>query len=94
MVAGSIAYVRSAWDFAFGGRSFAPPMVVAGGVHRFTRNPMYFGLVLIVLGEGLLLRSWILMTYAAVLWGVPHLFVTIYEEPALAKKLAMSYQEY
>ena len=94
MMLGSVAYMRSAWDFAFGGRSFAPGIVVAAGVYRFMRNPMYSGLVLILLGEGLLFESWILLGYAAVVWGALHLFVTIYEEPALAKKLGTSYQEY
>lgn len=94
MTLGCIAYVRSAWDFAFGGRSFAPGIVVAAGAYRCMRNPMYLGLVLILLGEGFLFESWILVGYAAVLWGALHLFVTFYEEPALAKKLGMSYQKY
>jgi protein-S-isoprenylcysteine O-methyltransferase Ste14 len=94
MMVGSAAYVRSAWDFAFGGRGFAPNSVVAAGVYRFMRNPMYFGLVLILLGESLLFQSWILLGYAAVLWAMLHLFVMLYEEPAMAKKLGASYQEY
>lgn len=94
IILGSIAYVRSAWDFAFGGRSFAPKIVVAAGVYQFMRNPMYFGLVLILLGESLLFESWILLAYCAVIWVALHLLVTLYEEPALAKKLGASYQEY
>jgi protein-S-isoprenylcysteine O-methyltransferase Ste14 len=94
MMLGSIAYGRSGWDFAFGGRGFAPNTVVAAGVYKIMRNPMYFGLVLVLLGESLLFESLILLGYAAVLWAMLHLFVMFYEEPALAKRLGASYQEY
>jgi protein-S-isoprenylcysteine O-methyltransferase Ste14 len=94
MALGTIAYLRSAWDFGFGGGGFSPNAVVAAGVYRFTRNPMYLGLALIMLGESLFFESWMLLGYAAALWLISHLFVTLYEEPALAKKLGTPYQEY
>lgn len=94
MTLGAIVYVRSAWDFAFGSRSFAPRTVVATGVYRFVRHPMYFGLVLILLGESGLFGSWILLGYTAVIWVLRHLFVTIYEDPTLTKRLGEPYRTY
>src|SRR5437867_8805462 len=56
-------YLRSAWDFAFTGGSFEPGHLLVRGTYRVVRNPMYFGLVLVLLGESLALRSCVLAGY-------------------------------
>lgn len=55
---------------------------------------MYLGLVVILLGESLLFRSWRLLGYAAVFWVGVHLLVILYEERTLAKQFGTSYTHY
>jgi protein-S-isoprenylcysteine O-methyltransferase Ste14 len=71
-----------------------PKVLVARGAYTLVRNPMYVGLVFILLGEGLFFRSWRLLGYAATFWACLHLLVTLYEERALAKKFGSSYAQY
>jgi hypothetical protein len=55
--------------------------------HRFVRNPMYIGVLLIVAGQAWLFWSRALCVYAALLWLAFHLFVMTYEEPTLRKQV-------
>jgi protein-S-isoprenylcysteine O-methyltransferase Ste14 len=91
---GTLIYVRCVWDFAFEGRGMAPKVLVAHGMYKLVRNPMYVGLVVILLGEALFFRSWRLLGYAAVFWVGLHLLVTLYEERALTKEFGSSYARY
>lgn len=74
---------------------FAPPeRLVASGVYRRTRNPMYLAYLGIAIGEALLVRSWLLATYALVLFGAAHWFVTRVEEPGLERRFGDAYRSY
>jgi len=68
--------------------------LVTGGPYRFTRNPMYIGFLLLLLGIGLIFS----LEWALVLWPtlalVLHYGVVIREEAYLAKKFGASYQEF
>ena len=55
---------------------------------------MYASLVLILLGESLLFKSWRLLGYASAIWIGVHLIVILYEEQVLAKKFGASYEQY
>jgi protein-S-isoprenylcysteine O-methyltransferase Ste14 len=84
--------------FRTGGGTLAPVdpprrMVVAGA-YRFSRNPMYLGVVVLAAAEALFYRSWALAVYAAILLLVFHLFVVFYEEPALRRRFGKSYVDY
>ena len=96
---GVCAYVWCAWDFATRGRGTPLPLdppkeLVARGLYRRVRNPMYVGVTAILLGESLLLASPALLWYtvAVVVWF--NLFVLFYEEPALRRKFGASYERY
>jgi protein-S-isoprenylcysteine O-methyltransferase Ste14 len=74
---------------------FDPPQeFVASGPYRYVRNPMYVGAAAAILGAGLAVPSLsiVLFTFAFLL--IMHLFVVVYEEPALADKFGASYQRY
>ncbi len=58
------------------------------------RNPIYIGIVLIILGEALLFDSIPLAGYAVLLLALFHLRVVLHEEPQLRKKFGSSYVEY
>ena len=87
------------WDFFHAGRGtlapFDPPKrLVVRGLYRFTRNPMYNGVIALLLGEAWLFQSSALFQYALVIFIMFHLMTVIYEEPALESKFSESYRAY
>ena len=91
---GTYIYLQCVWDFAFGRQGDAPTILVARRLYKFVRNPMYASLVLVLLGESLLFKSWRLLGYAAAFWFGVHLLVILYEERTLTKKFGTSYEQY
>ena len=96
---GALVYLRCAWDFTFTGRGtpapFDPPKeMVASGLYRYVRNPMYVALLLVLAGEAVLFESALLLVFAAGLFSVFHLWVIFYEEPTLRRKFGDSYERY
>jgi len=74
---------------------FDPPkMLVASGLYRAVRNPMYWGAELVLIGEAAVFGSLTILVYAAVLWLVFHLFLFYYEEPNLRRRFGVSYERY
>jgi len=72
----------------------APRQVVVTGPYRYVRNPMYLGAMLIILGVALMLRSPSAVGVAVCFITLAHLFVLVYEEPALKAQFGESYSEY
>lgn len=68
--------------------------LVVSGFNSYIRNPMYFGLVLAIIGQALLFGSLGVLIYAAV--GVIHVavFVRWYEEPTLVRQFGADYEAY
>jgi protein-S-isoprenylcysteine O-methyltransferase Ste14 len=88
-----------AWDFATKGRGtpapFDPPKeLVVRGLYRRVRNPMYVGVLCILLGEALLFASLTLAAYAVLVFILFNLFVLLYEEPTLRRKFGADYERY
>jgi protein-S-isoprenylcysteine O-methyltransferase Ste14 len=86
-------------DFALVGRGtpapFDPPQqLVATGLYRWVRNPMYLSALSLLVGEAMLLEAPVLLRYAVGFFLVTHLFVVLYEEPTLRRKFAESYDRY
>lgn len=71
-----------------------PRHLVATGLYRWVRNPMYVLYVLIILGEALFLASGPLVAYAAIFWMVFHAYVVWREEPLLRRRFGSSYEAY
>lgn len=96
---GACVLLRCVWDFFSAGRGtlapFDPPKhLVVRGLYRFTRNPMYNGVLAVLLGEAWLFRSTALLEYAALVLALFHLVVVVYEEPALEFLFDESYRDY
>jgi protein-S-isoprenylcysteine O-methyltransferase Ste14 len=73
----------------------APPQhLVVSGLYRHVRNPMYVAVVSLILGQGLLFGSVRVLEYGAAVFVAFHLFVLLYEEPALHRKFSGEYDEY
>ena len=99
IVIGVAIYLWCAWDFTFAGRGTPAPIdppkeLVVRGLYRYVRNPMYVGILSILLGEAFLFSSQRLFVYAAIVFGLFFLFVTLYEEPHLRKKFGEPYRRY
>ena len=99
MLCGVAIYLWCAWDFTFAGRGTpapidAPRNLVARGLYRYVRNPMYVGVLSILSGEALWFWSQTLMRYAIVAFSFFYLFVVFYEEPILRAKFGESYRQY
>src|SRR6185436_7629210 len=99
IVIGVLIYLWCAWDFTFAGKGTPAPIdppkeLVARGLYRYVRNPMYVGMVSILIGETLLFQSFALLAYAGTVLLVFHLFVVLYEEPALTRKFGDSYRQF
>ena len=73
----------------------APPQqLVVGGFYRHVRNPIYVGVVTVILGQALIFSDRTLLMYAAVVWLGFHLLVLVDEEPTLSAKFGASYDNF
>ena len=73
---------------------FPPGHLVVTGFYRHVRNPMYVGVVSVILGQALLFSDGRLLAYAAAVWLATHLFVVLYEEPALHRRFGNEYASF
>ena len=85
--------------FALEGRGTPAPVgqtevLVASGLYRFVRNPMYVCVLTIVAGQALLFGQALLLAYAGLLLLAFHLQVRLYEEPQLRRRFEGSYETY
>jgi len=71
-----------------------PKTLVAKGIYRIIRNPMYLAVFLFILGEAIVFQSYTLIAYFMLVWLVFHLFVVYAEEPDLRKRFGKSYEDY
>ena len=99
IVAGVAIYLWCAWDFTFTGIGTpapidAPKNLLARGLYRYVRNPMYVGVLSILFGEALWFWSKTLAEYALIVFAFFYLFVLVYEEPVLRAKFGDSYRQY
>jgi protein-S-isoprenylcysteine O-methyltransferase Ste14 len=98
IVAGLIPPVHAFGQFAKAGGTPMPvtptQRLVVTGFNRYVRNPMYLGLIVVMLGQALLFGSLALALWAAAFWIITASFVRWYEEPTLVDQYDGRYQEY
>ena len=98
-IAGAFVAVWCIATFVTKGRGtpapFDPPIqFVAVGPYRYLRNPMYLGALCVIAGAGLALTSPAIVLLALLFGLVAHLFVLVYEEPALERRFGSNYLNY
>lgn len=96
---GAAIYFWCAWDFVSKGLGTplpidAPRVLVVKGLYRFTRNPMYVGVLSVILGQALYYGSLRVARYGGVVLAGFYLFVLFYEEPKLRRLFGEQYEEY
>lgn len=71
-----------------------PPRIVELGLYRYSRNPMYAGVLAVVWGQAIVCASRRIAVYGLFLWLMFHLVVVLLEEPHLRASRGASYDEY
>lgn len=99
VIVGLASLVESFLRFAIVGLGtpapLAPPTrLVISGQYRHVRNPMYVAVLAIVIGQGFVLGSVVLLRYAVVVWLLVYAFVLLYEEPTLRAQFGPLYDAY
>lgn len=99
VIVGLTIYLRCAWDFAVDGLGTPAPIdppkkLVVSGLYRRTRNPMYLGVLIVLLSECVLFGDLRLAAYAGVIGLIFHGFVVFHEEPILAARFGQSYRDF
>jgi len=99
IAAGTLVVLDSFARFALQGLGTPAPAfptrhLVVNGFYRYVRNPMYFAVVAVILGQAALFGDVRVFEYALCAWLVAHLFVLAYEEPTLRKTFGAEYESF
>jgi protein-S-isoprenylcysteine O-methyltransferase Ste14 len=99
LAAGLVALLWCVRDFYVSGQGtlapWAPPRkLVVVGLYRYTRNPMYVAVTLILLGWAWSFCSLGLLVYAVVIAIAFHVRVVLGEEPWLARAHGDAWRQY
>jgi protein-S-isoprenylcysteine O-methyltransferase Ste14 len=96
---GGTIYFWCLWHFAVSGRGTPAPIdppkeLVVRGLYRRVRNPMYLGVLTVVVGWAVYYRSARVIEYALALAVLFHVFVVLVEEPLLRRRFGAAYEQY
>jgi protein-S-isoprenylcysteine O-methyltransferase Ste14 len=96
---GLVLFAASLYYFWSRGRGTLAPWdpprrFVVDGPYRFVRNPMISGVIFILLGEALVLRSRPHAAWAGLFILINALYIPLLEEPILAERFGDSYRQY
>lgn len=68
--------------------------LVISGLYKYSRNPMYWGVMMMLVGESMFFRSSSLWMYSAFIFIAFYLFILLIEEPRLRKDFGEEYDAY
>ena len=71
-----------------------PRFLVEDGPYQYSRNPMWLGRLLLLVGVGLLSRSLLLLPYIVALAVMQHVRIVRAEEPELLERFGSTYEDY
>jgi protein-S-isoprenylcysteine O-methyltransferase Ste14 len=71
-----------------------PKHLVVEGPYQYVRNPMISGVLFLLAGEALVLRSWPHGRWALLFLAINLVFIPLVEEPQLERRFGASYTEY
>lgn len=99
LLLGVVLLLWTVREFYVAGRGtlapWSPPReLVTTGLYRFSRNPMYVAVVLVLLGWAAVFHSWPLLIYAFAVALAFHLRVIFGEEPWLAQTHGEAWSHY
>jgi protein-S-isoprenylcysteine O-methyltransferase Ste14 len=96
---GLLLFAASLHGFIAEGRGTLAPWdpprnLVTKGPYRYVRNPMISGVVLVLFGEALVLRSLPHLQWALIFLGINAVYIPLIEEPLLAQRFGAAYWNY
>lgn len=99
IVLGLVFVVETFARFALEGLGTPAPVMptrhlVVTGSYRFVRNPMYFAVLALILGQALVFGDLGIGIYALCVWAGFTAFVQLYEEPTLQRTFPGKYAEF
>jgi protein-S-isoprenylcysteine O-methyltransferase Ste14 len=99
LAVGLTLFGASLRNFAVRGRGTLAPWdpprtLVVDGPYRYVRNPMIAGVLFVLFGEALALRSWPHAGWAVLFLAVNAVYIPLLEEPLLAQRFGEAYREY
>lgn len=99
LVAGLLLFVACLTRFASDGKGtlapWDPPVrLVVRGPYAYVRNPMISGVMLMLIAEGLLLRSLPHLEWAGLFFVINAVYIPLLEEPRLKARFGRGYEEY
>jgi protein-S-isoprenylcysteine O-methyltransferase Ste14 len=99
IILGAAALLECFLRFAWRGVGTPAPILptrhlVVSGLYRHGRNPMYVAVSALIFGQALYFGDTALAAYGACIWAAFHLFVLLYEEPALGRQFPREYRDY
>lgn len=98
-VLGFIIMLACIISFAVEGRGTLSPAdptkkLVVKGLYRYSRNPMYVGVMMMLIGEGIFFRSDALWGYTLFVFVLFNIFIRYIEEPRLMRDFGEEYASY
>jgi protein-S-isoprenylcysteine O-methyltransferase Ste14 len=99
LVVGLVLFAASLRRFATEGRGTLAPWdppraLVVRGPYRFVRNPMISGVIFLLFGEALVLRSLPHAVWAGAFTLINAVYIPMIEEPQLERRFGDAYREY
>lgn len=99
LVSGLATFLWCLWDFASFGRGTPAPLdppreLVVRGLYKYCRNPMYVGVLLVIVGWALVFGSIAILLYAVGVFALFNLFIRSVEEPSLTRMFGSRYDAY
>lgn len=99
MLAGFAIVMRCILRFATEGKGTISPIdptkkLIIKGLYKYSRNPMYVGMMILLAGEAVFWQSLTLLIYAAVVFAGFNLFIILHEEPRLRRVFGAEYEAY
>lgn len=96
---GFVVMIYCIYQFAVDGRGTLSPFdrtqkLVAKGLYRFSRNPMYVGVLGMLSGEAVFFQGPLLWIYSLLVFTLFNVFIFFIEEPRLKKDFGEAYLEY
>ncbi len=99
ITAGWAVLLACIWQFASAGKGTLSPLdptknLVATGLYKYSRNPMYVAVTTILTGEVLVTESADLLVYTIAVFVAFNLFIDFHEEPRMKRDFGDAYIEY
>jgi len=98
-VLGWCLIIYCVYRFAVEGKGTLSPVdptkhLVVKGLYQYSRNPMYIGVMLALIGEVIFSLSLQVLIYSIIVFIAFHLFIILVEEPRLRRDFGEEYQAY